>query len=117
MLINEVITEENILNQNIKNLIQNEDFNIYPEFGSDYVYVTKKTGRNTICFLAHYSKDVTGYMSSTYLNPEEATVLYEITNVSDLEVFDCHSEIIEFTDDEIEVLEDVLAEQLIGKQI
>lgn len=99
----------------IKQLLTDTEFNIDIDYGDTWVLVSNKTGRKTIEFIVEYRKNVTNYIASDYFNPSEFDLEIEITGVSDLVIYNHKSEIIEFTDLEINDLISILEDKLIGK--
>lgn len=90
------------------------DFDIDFESGNDIITVFKKHGTYLFEFLVKYSKETKNYISANYLNPEEATLIFEVEDVDDLIIYDYKNRIIDFDDNENEKILKVLKNKLIG---
>lgn len=97
-------------------LLKETEFNIDIDHNDEIVYVKQKVGAFLICFVANYTKTVKGYIGASYSNPEEYSLIYQITKISEIEIYK-QKEFIELSDDDYEKAIEILSEKLIGNLI
>ena len=91
------------------------DLTINVDYTSNLVYVEKSRGSIFFGFVAHYVKTLKDYQSSSRDLPEEYSLDFEITNITDLEIYVMQHMIVD--EKEIEKALDYLKKELIGKKI
>ena len=103
--------------QKLEGIIKNAEFKINVDYTNNYVNVNYKQGSYLIEFCVGYTKKVKNHVGSSYLNPIEYDLIFTITDVSELCVYDFKNRIIELSGLELDKLTELIDLKLNGLTI
>lgn len=103
---------EKIINSIEKISIDRTDF----EYDNEMATVYKKNGGYLFEFVLRYEKIIKNKFSRSYDRPEECDIDFQVVDVESLDVYGFRNVEVELTTDQLEELENILKNMLIGKK-
>lgn len=97
----------------IKNDCEKCLFDVNFDYGNEQSIVFKTSRGVSYEFVAHYTKTIKNHREASYLQPEEADVIFSVTDISELSIYDHKSRLVDLTNGQTETLYEIIKNKLV----